>query len=70
MGGRLDGVRGFFARELGAPVTTESYVLLVEESPQSAWWALALSLLCVLFVLVDVWLLVRWFRPLPQLHEA
>jgi hypothetical protein len=70
MGGRLDGVRGFFARELGAPVTTESYVLLVDESPRTAWWALGLSLLCVLFVLVDVWLLVRWFRPLPQAPEG
>ena len=66
MGGRLDGVRGFFARELGAPVTTESYVLLVDESPQTAWWALALSVLCALFVLLDVWLLVRWFRPLRE----
>lgn len=70
MGGRLDGVRGFFARELGAPVTTESYVLLVDESPQTAWWALALSVFCVLFVLVDLWLLVRWFRPLPRQADA
>ena len=66
MGGRLDGVRSFFARELEEPVSTESYVLLVDESPQTAWWALALSIFCVLFVLVDVWLLVRWFRPLPR----
>ena len=65
MGGRLDGVRTFFSGELGAPVTTESYVLLVDETPQSSWWALALTLFCALFVLVDVWLLVRWFRPLP-----
>ncbi|MBX7196041.1 MAG: hypothetical protein K1X94_28555 [Sandaracinaceae bacterium] len=64
MGGRLDGVRSFFSHELSAPVTTESYVLLVDESPPTAWWALALSLFCVLFVLVDVWLLVRWFRPI------
>ncbi len=70
MGGRLDGVRSFFSHELGAPVTTESYVLLVDESPRTAWWAVALSIFCVLFVLVDLWLLVRWFRPLPRITEA
>lgn len=70
MGGRLDGVRSFFAGSMGTPVTNESYVLLVDEPPQSAWWALALSALCVLFVLVDVWLLVRWFRPLPSDDRA
>jgi hypothetical protein len=69
MGGRLDGVRGFFARELEAPVTEESFVLLVDESPPTAWWALALTLLCVVFVGVDLWLLVRWFRPLPNEPE-
>jgi hypothetical protein len=70
MGGRLDGVQSFYAREMGTPVTSESFVLLVGESPGSAWWALALSVLCVLFVIVDVWLLVRWFRPLPRVSDA
>ncbi len=66
MGGRLDGVRGFFAQQMQAPVTGESFVLLVGESPPTAWWALALTLFCGLFVALDVWLLFRWFRPLPQ----
>ncbi len=70
MGGRLDGVRSFFSAELGAPVTTESFVLLVGESPPTAWWSLALSILCALFVVLDVWLLVRWFRPLPRTAET
>lgn len=70
MGGRLDGVRSFFSSELGAPVTTESFVLLVGESPPTAWWALALSVLCALFVVLDLWLLVRWFRPLRRAAEA
>lgn len=70
MGGRLDGVRSFFAQQMGAPVTGESFVLLVGESPPTAWWALALTLLCALFVALDVWLLVRWFRPLPRTADA
>jgi hypothetical protein len=70
MGGRLDGVRSFFAQQMGAPVTGESFVLLVGESPPTAWWALGLTLLCVLFVVLDVWLLVRWFRPLPRTADA
>ncbi|GAB4206235.1 MAG: hypothetical protein OHK0013_22730 [Sandaracinaceae bacterium] len=69
MGGRLDGVQAFYAREMSTPVTGESFVLLVGESPGTAWWALALSILCVVFVLLDVWLLLRWFRPLPQSSE-
>ncbi len=66
MGRRLEGVRGFFEEAMGAPVTSESYVLFVDESPRSEGWALALAGLCLLFIALDVWLLLRWFRPLPR----
>lgn len=66
MGSRLDGVRGYFERELHTPVPADAFVLMVDESPTSAWWALALVVLCALFIGLDAWLLVRWFRPISD----
>lgn len=63
LGGRLSAVREYLATTEDMPVTPESYVLLVDETPASSWWALGLALLAGLFVLIDVMLIVRWFRP-------
>jgi hypothetical protein len=63
LGGRLSAVREYLASAEDMPVTPESYVLLVDESPGSSWWAVGLALLAGLFVLIDVMLIVRWFRP-------
>lgn len=63
LGGRLSSVREYLATTMDMPVTPESYVLLVDETPASCWWAVALAILAALFVLLDVMLIVRWFRP-------
>ncbi len=63
LGSRLGSVRDYLSEAMDMPVTGESYVLLVDETPGTYWWALGLTLLCALFVLVDVYLIVRWFRP-------
>ena len=63
LGGRLSSVREYLATNMEMPVTPESYVLLVDETPGSGWWAVGLAILAALFVLVDVMLIVRWFRP-------
>jgi hypothetical protein len=63
LGSRLGSVRDYLADTMDMPVTGESYVLLVDETPGTYWWAVGLALLCALFVLVDVLLIVRWFRP-------
>jgi hypothetical protein len=63
LGSRLGTVRDYLSDTMEMPVTGESYVLLVDETPGTYWWALGLALLCALFVLVDVYLIVRWFRP-------
>jgi len=59
-------VQEYLARTMGMPVSSESFVILVDESPESYWWALALCVLCALFVMVDVMLVVRWFRPIRE----
>ena len=63
LGGRLSSVREYLASTMDMPVTPDSYVLLVDESPGTYWWAMGLALLAAIFVLLDVMLIVRWFRP-------
>jgi hypothetical protein len=65
LGGRLSSVRDYLAGTMEMPVTSDSYVLLVDETPGSCWWAVGLALLAAIFVLIDVMLIVRWFRPAP-----
>ena len=64
MGGRLDAVRHYMSQQLGMPISAESYVLLADEPPGAYWWALALAVLCIFFVLLNLMMLVRWFKPL------
>ncbi len=48
----------------GYPVSSETLVLLVDEPPSAYATSLGLALLTLLFILVNVGLLWRWFRPL------
>ncbi len=64
--GRMSAVRNYLGREMSLPVSGESFLILADESPGSYGWALVLAAICALFVLIDVLLLLRWFRPLPK----
>jgi hypothetical protein len=44
-------------------VTGESFLLLADEPPVAYTWTLFVAALCVAFVLLDVYFIVRWFRP-------
>lgn len=70
LGGRMGAVRDYLGQEMSLPVSGESFLLLADESPGSYGWALVLAALCALFVLIDVLLLLRWFRPLPKPEHA
>ena len=63
LGGRMTSVREYLATTMDMPVTPETYVLLVDETPASCIWAVALAMLAAIFVLLDVMLIIRWFRP-------
>ncbi|MBX3272198.1 MAG: hypothetical protein KF729_18180 [Sandaracinaceae bacterium] len=65
LGARVDDVEVYLARDMNLPVSGESYLLLADEPPSGSWWALLLALLCLAFVGLDAWLLLRWFRPAP-----
>ncbi|WP_236605653.1 hypothetical protein [Sandaracinus amylolyticus] len=66
LGARMRGVQGHLADEMGTPASAESFVVLVDESPPSYAWAVGLVLLCIAFVVIDLILVLRWFRPLPN----
>jgi hypothetical protein len=71
LGSRIGAVEGYLGEELDLPVTGESFLLIADETPGSYAWALLLAGLCVLFVLVDLFLILRWFRPIdPDERDA
>lgn len=63
LGGRMRDVQEHFARRMDMPASGESFVLLLDEPPASSVWALGLVILCGIFVIVDLALVLRWFRP-------
>lgn len=65
LGGRFSSVRDYLGDTMGMPVSSESFLLLADEPPGSYAWALFLAALCALFIVVNVVLMLRWFRPLP-----
>ena len=69
LGGRMTAVRGYLSSEMDLPVSGESFLLLADEGPGSYAWAFLLALLAIAFVIVDVVLLLRWFRPLRREPE-
>lgn len=70
LGGRMGAVRGYLGRQMDLPVSAESFLLIADESPGSYAWALLLALLCALFIVADLVLLLRWFRPLAPSAPA
>jgi hypothetical protein len=70
LGGRMTAVRNYLGQQMELPVSGESFILLADEGPGSYAWAFMLAVLCALFVLIDVLLLLRWFRPLQRPERA
>jgi hypothetical protein len=65
LGGRFARVRSYLGESMGVPVSSESFLVLADEPPGSYLWAVVLAAICLLFVLLNVLLMLRWFRPLP-----
>jgi hypothetical protein len=70
LGGRYDELSQYMAKELKLPVTRESFVLLADEPPTSFTWTWIVGLLCATFVLLDLFFIVRWFKPLKWTQIA
>lgn len=64
LGGRYAELGRAMQGEAGLPVTGASFLLLADEPPGAYSWTLLVLLVCCAFVLLDVYFIVRWFRPL------
>ena len=63
LGGRYAELARVMQRDAKLPVTSASFLLLADEPPAAYTWTLFVALVCAAFMLVDVYLIVRWFRP-------
>jgi len=63
LGGRYAELARVMSRDAKLPVSGESFLLLADEPPSSYTWTLFVALICAAFVLLDVYFIVRWFRP-------
>ncbi len=64
LGRRYSSLSRYLSQHMGMPVGAESYLVLADEPPGSYAWALVLAILALLTIVVDFFLLLRWFRPL------
>lgn len=70
LGTRFDSVRNYVTGTLHQPMDGDSWVLLADEEPSGSLWSILAVALVIGFVLVDAWLVLRWFKPLPVETEA
>lgn len=66
LGSGFDAVRRHLVDVEGLPVTGETFVLIADAPPGAHAPHLLLAAFCLAVLLLDGWLLLRWFRPLPR----
>jgi hypothetical protein len=64
LGGRYAQLAKVMREETGLPVTGESFLLLAGEQPGDYMWTWMIGIICALFTALDVYFIVRWFKPL------
>lgn len=70
LGGRYAELARVMQRDMHLPVTGESFLLLADEPPSSYAWTWIISALCLAFVLLDVFFILRWFKPVRWMEAA
>lgn len=70
LGGRMRDVQRYLAGPMSMAASSESFLLMVDETPSSYAWALFVVSLCLAFIVTNLILVIRWFRPLPGASEA
>jgi hypothetical protein len=69
LGVRYASVRRALAAQIGEPIAPDAALLIEDAAPGSYAWVLAVIAFCVFVVVLDVFLLLRWFRPLPSIEN-
>lgn len=70
LGSRYEPLRAHLENHMGAHVSRDARVVLANRAPGSSWWTLLASVLCLFFILLNLVLIVRWFRPLKKTAET
>lgn len=65
-GGRYRRVGSFLSRELNAPVSNSTYLIVDGATPRSVWWAPLLASFLLALAVSDMLLLYRLLRPLDR----
>jgi hypothetical protein len=63
LGGRYADLAHSMQHDAGLPITPDSLLLLADEQPSDYLWTWFVALFCAGFVLLDVYFIVRWFKP-------
>ena len=63
LGGRYAGLAAVMREQTNLPVNAGSYLLLSDESPSDYTWTWIVGLLCLSFVILDAYFIIRWFKP-------
>jgi hypothetical protein len=64
LGSRFNAVQRYLSEHMQMPVSDQSFLLIVDEPPSRALWALGLSAMCAAMIAASAWLMLCWFRPL------
>lgn len=70
LGGRYSELARTLQRDLHLPVNGESFLLLADEPPGSYAWTWVVFALCAAFGLLDVYFILRWFKPVRWMEVA
>lgn len=70
LGGRYSELARAMQQDVHLPVTGESFLLLADEPPSSYAWTWIVFALCVAFVMLDVYFILRWFKPVRWMEVA
>lgn len=64
LGGRYAELAKVMRDDASLPVTEESFLLLAGEQPADYTWTWVVGVICALFGALDVYFIIRWFKPL------
>ncbi|MET0283377.1 MAG: hypothetical protein ABW352_02865 [Polyangiales bacterium] len=70
LGGRYAELARVMQRDAKLPITGESFLLLADEPPGSYTWTLFIAFACLAFVALDIYFIIRWFRPVSWARVA
>ncbi len=66
----MDSVKEFLKDRANYPVGSDTLVFIASDAPREQVGSVLLALLALAFIVINLWLIVRWFKPLPVKEDA